>query len=371
MKIGILTQPLHNNYGGLLQCYAMRIILKRMGHASVILRRVNSYSLYFRIKRFLYRSLKIKSNGFPYDFAQKISIHTNAFVEKYIFTLSPLLNSTDKLAKESNECEAFLVGSDQVWRPEFSPCIGNYFLDFTRGRKVHRVAYAASFGVDEWEFTDKQTEFCAPLARMFDAVSVREDSAVYLCRKYFGVEAVHVLDPTLLLEREDYEALVVAEREEQSEGGLFCYVLDESAEKQSLVKRIAEQTGLIPFNCMPLLKPDGTECSGQISDYIYPAPTRWLRSFMDAEMVFTDSFHGCVFSIIFNKPFWVIGNKERGMGRFTSLLSMFGLENRLIMSETFEQVDIFASIDWDKVNKERIEWQKKSMQFLIKALSGK
>lgn len=85
---------------------------------------------------------------------------------------------------------------------------------------------------------------------------------------------------------------------------------------------------------------------------------------MDAEMVFTDSFHGCVFSIIFNKPFWVIGNKDRGNARFDSLLKLFNLEERRVNINSLKNIDSKLQIDWDKVNTIKREWQEKSLKFL-------
>ena len=373
MKIGILTQPLHNNYGGLFQCYALQTILKRMGHDAIVLQRTWGnppllVNLYNEARGFLHWLRKVRKKGYPYTMAKKVEIHTRAFAKKYIFPRSTLLYSTKSLTKASIGIDTFVVGSDQVWRPMYSPCIENYFLDFAQRRNVRRIAYAASFGIDEWEFTDEQTALCAPLARMFDAISVREDSAVGLCSKYLGVDATHVLDPTLLLARENYEALAIAEGETPSSGNLFCYVLDDGIETQELVRQIAERTSFTPFYCMPLRKYSINEHCGEISDYVYPSPTRWLRSFMDAEMVFTDSFHGCIFSIIFNKPFWVIGNKKRGMARFCSLLSMFDLEQRIVTPETFCMIDVLAPIDWEKVRNRHEEWRDKSIRFLMESL---
>ena len=104
--------------------------------------------------------------------------------------------------------------------------------------------------------------------------------------------------------------------------------------------------------------------------YQIPAVTKWLRGFMDAEYVITDSFHGCVFSIIFNKPFWAIGNIGRGMARFTSLLAMFGLEDRMLtdLCGIEEDFDFSKPIDWVSVNNIKQKWQKKSFDFLSKNL---
>ena len=101
-----------------------------------------------------------------------------------------------------------------------------------------------------------------------------------------------------------------------------------------------------------------------IKDYIVPSPTKWLRAFMDAKVVLTDSFHGCVFSIIFNKEFWVTGNKGRGNARFDSLLKQFGLENRRIDIDKINDVDFAEPIDWERVNSIKKEWQEKSINFL-------
>ena len=91
-----------------------------------------------------------------------------------------------------------------------------------------------------------------------------------------------------------------------------------------------------------------------------------MKSFMDAKMVVTDSFHGVVFSIIFNKPFWVVANISRGTARFTSILSLFNLEDRIV-NDTSE-MDWSKSIDWNKVNSLRNELKKKSLSILFNNL---
>ena len=101
---------------------------------------------------------------------------------------------------------------------------------------------------------------------------------------------------------------------------------------------------------------------------VLPSPEQWLRSFRDAQMVFVDSFHGAVFSIIYNKPFWVLGNKKRGMARFDSLLSLFGLQHRLITIDEIGRIDIFSPIQWECVNAKMKGLQAKSEQYLKEAL---
>ena len=234
--------------------------------------------------------------------------------------------------------------------------------------RTKRIAYAASFGVDEWEFSEEETFICKDLLKLFDGVSVRENSAVALCEKYFNrSDVIHVLDPTMLLEKEDYIRIVEKEKEPKSPGNLFCYILDGSSEKKQIIEFIASQISAVPFTQMPKCEITYENLRDRLEDCVYPSVTAWLRAFMDAEMVITDSFHGCVFSIIFNKPFWVIGNHSRGMARFDSLLSMFGLEGRLMSTDSIP-VELSSPIDWDRVNTIKKDWQEKSYNFLERNL---
>ncbi len=378
MKICILTQPLFTNYGGLLQAFALQTVLKRMGHeVRTEDRKPNNinrnFNIYIKciIKRILsFIPFQKRFYNLPSITEEQrlyIRQNTDLFIKKYITTTEPI-HTTDKIQFEKYGFDAYVVGSDQVWRPVYSYGLENYFLDFTIGKKVKRIAYAASFGVDDWEFSLKQTKRCSNLAKNFDLVTVREYSGIELCKKYLGVMAEHVLDPTMLLNKEDYESIVISENEKESPGNLFCYILDDDYEKQNIIKTISRSCNLTPFKVMPNLPFTSINAYKHLDDCIFPRVTQWLRAFMDAKMVITDSFHGCVFSIIFNKPFWVIGNKERGMARFNSLLTIFGLESRLLSPKKIEFNDFSSYIDWDQVNIKRKEWQEKSYKLLFNSL---
>jgi len=106
----------------------------------------------------------------------------------------------------------------------------------------------------------------------------------------------------------------------------------------------------------------------RIGDFVFPRVTTWLQAFMDAEMTVVDSFHGAVFSIIFNKPFWVIGNEKRGMVRFTSLLKMFHLEDRLVDEAELDNLDFHKAIDWNEVNSILEEKRRASKELLLENL---
>ncbi len=374
MKIGIITQPLAVNYGGLLQNYALQQVLKRMGHDVYTINRNNTpafyiSSPYIRLKFYIKQLIK-KILGRPtippYSDFLKIRQHCIKFVEKNI-TTTELFRKQEELQEIINKYgfEGYVVGSDQVWRPIYSLNIYNDFLDFCQDKKdIKRIAYAASFGVDNWEFNEEQSKECSRLAKLFDAISVREESGIRLCNEQLGIDAIHVLDPTLLLEKEDYIKLAEQNNEKESEGNLFCYILDTNDSIKRAIDNIENKMSLKSFQVKAKKSISAYNSKDNIEDYVIPSPTKWIRAFMDAKMVFTDSFHGCVFSIIFNKPFWVIGNKERGNARFDSLLKLFNVEDRRISLKDINNIDLTRPINWDAVNAIKEEWQNKSIEFI-------
>lgn len=374
MRIGILTQPLYCNYGGLVQCYALQETLKRLGHEPVVLQREwnRKYTLTGAINYYtkhLIKKLLGRQSSWHYYVSQErrdyIAQKTKKFIDKNINPRSRHCYTTEelKLEVERLKLDAIIVGSDQVWRPYYSPCQPNYFLDFlTDNNNIKRISYAASFGGDNWDWSEELTNQCAKLLQKFDAVSVRESSGIELCKKYFHVDAVQVLDPTMLLEKEDY--LSIIENHKTNRGNLFCYVLDRSEDKRNIISEISKRTGLKPFESMPELNDSVYNLYGEIDKAVYPPVEDWLSAFNEAKMVVTDSFHGTVFSIIFNKPFWVIGNEGRGMARFKSLLSMYGLENRLISKNSIKDINLKDNINWEEVNKNRQILKLKSLEFI-------
>lgn len=343
MKIGIITLPLHTNYGGILQAYALQTFLERMGHEVIVLSHKRKYSLtlwrmplsYTKriIKKYILgrKETRILAEKHQQKEYPIISQHTQKFIDTYIHTYN--IESFKNL--KSIDFDAFVVGSDQVWRPKyftslFKSNIDNAFLSFAREWDIKRISYAASFGTEDWEYTVEDTELCGELLRLFDVVTVREESAVRLCKEKLGVEASHVLDPTMLLNKEDYIKLFDVANTSKSSGNLLTYILDDTSEKTDVINKISKEKGLIPFRVNSKTKSP----HASVEERIQPPVETWLRGFYDAEFVVTDSFHACVFSIIFGKPFVVIGNKDRGMARFESLLKMFSLEDCLITADT-------------------------------------
>lgn len=372
-----MTQPLGKNYGGIMQAWALQQVLKRMGHEPVTIdRQPNAKSVQYRIARLGYRvAMKVLGRRkAPINFERYYSDiykHTDAFIKKHIVT-SKKLDSTDKLKKylSENPYDAIIIGSDQVWRPSYSPEIFNFYLDFMKKDKEITISYASSFGVDDWEYSKDQTEKCRELIRKFDAISVRELSGVALCKEKLNVNAKLVLDPTLLLNGSSYIEELNLTQNKLNNGKIFTYILDESDRKESLIKEIANKLKKEIFFSQPKIAT--TQDSIDINNYSYPPIEDWLASFCKADFIITDSFHGCVFSIIFNKPFLAISNNQRGASRFISLLKITNLEERLIREGQIINLEtILNPIDWTEVNSIVEHYRNTSMAFLESVLPFK
>lgn len=380
MKIGILTQRLHFNYGGLLQNYALQQVLKRAGYEVYTLDwAVGKRNLIWYVRvgglfiaHFLMPSRFEKPNIYRLNKDEDNAINANIydFINRYISRTKIVKCSADfKIISDSEGFNAFIVGSDQCWRPQFNRFQDQMFLNFVKERNdIIRIAYAASFGTSDWEYTPEMTQRCRSLAALFNLITVREDTGVSLCKKHLGVEAVHVLDPTMLLTKQDYVDLIKENNEPVSSGNLYYYFLDPSEIKMKAISQIEKDRGYKAFSIIPRYNSDHRtkeNIKHNLEQCIYPRVTSWLRAFLDAELVIVDSFHGMVFSIIFNKPFWVIGNEYRGMARFKSLLKIFNLEDRLISISDFSSIDLLTPINWEYVNNTLDQWRQRSKKLLL------
>lgn len=354
MKVAIVTQELMHNYGGVLQAYAMQEALRRIGHDPVTLdyfpRMAKWYYVLTQVNMLRYYLMRDRKHKFfPYPKKERRAEFAG-FMNKHIVLTHPVNKYTVSLLRKCR-AEAIVVGSDQVWRKIFHSDREqeDLFLKFARRVKMPKVAYAASFGTDKWEFSDGLTTRCAGYARLFTAISTREESGVELCRRYLGVDAVQMPDPTLLLDKGDY-ARLCNDIPVATESFLLAYILDVDDDKKRRIEDFAASMGLEVRFCTA-----GANAALSVE--------QWLAMFRDARFVITDSFHGTVFSIINNKDFYSIVNEWRGTDRFVSLLSHFGLGDRLLndVSSLPEQI---THVDWGKVNELRHNWQLEGYGFL-------
>lgn len=384
MKIGILTQPLQANYGGIIQNWALQQTLGRLGHQpETIFRQYESLKLslpwYFRRclswgkRLFKWVILRNKSVGLMNPFGRMyLSMDSNwlknpfadtTFVNDRIQKTKPLYSDAEmRRAIEHNNYDAFIVGSDQVWREEYSPSIQSYFLDFlSESDKRKRIAYAASFGKERDYISPENMSECRRLLGRFDAVSVREAEGVDIVRRDFGREQVEkVLDPTLLLSVDDYNN-IICPSDRHTSPYIASYILDNNDDKSAILSQLAADKGI------PVNKVDIELRAGKMATM-----SQWLANFADADFVVTDSFHGCVFSIIFGKPFIVIANVERGLGRFISLLGELSLSDRMIYcydDYIAHEPRLLTDIDYTSVRECLDTLRQKSLKYLSDALA--
>lgn len=363
MKIGILTLPLHINYGGILQAYALQEVLRRQGHQIKVIdkdlrpQRIDwlyKYPQRIFLKYVLGRKIPVFYEHLFFEEYKRKMVYILPFIETNIFRR--IVHNLSEIKRD--EFDVLVIGSDQIWRPSyflpFYKNIADAFGGFANRLGIKCLSYTASFGVDNLEEFDRKKrkkikkELCS-----FKSISVRESNGVDLCREYFGVDAVHVLDPTLFLSKRDYEALIgnqIPVRE-----GVMVYMLDPDSRKEQIIEKVKRQLNLSVF------------LTNKPGEKAQPSVEQWLAGFRDAEMIVTDSFHACVFSIIFRKPFVVVANTDRGISRIVSLLEIFGLQHHLVANS--DQIKSVSSYEIsDDVYSVLAEWRYRSMEFLLSSL---
>jgi hypothetical protein len=363
-KVGIITLPLKNNYGGIIQLIALYHFLEKQRFCPVW---VDKRQCYSPIKRLVIKLLEF--NPFykiydPKEFARsRIFLKIIApFLKTYLPERTSPIYNQKQLIKNTSDFHAIIAGSDQIWRLEYiKDNYPTYFLDFVPEEKK-KIAYAASFGKDYWEGGKESIDRVKNLLNNFDLITVREDSGVNICNETFGIENVHhVLDPSFLPDVSFYEEMI-KNQEFNEKTELFNYVLDPTEKSDELVKNIVQQQNL-NVHKIYLKESNFTKNDSLIA--------KWLAHFYYADFVVTDSFHGMVFSIIFNKQFLVVGNQKRGLTRFSSLLKLLKLEDRLLLeNENYNNLsDLFNNrINYETVNNVILESQRKSREYLIKNL---
>lgn len=337
MKIGILTSSIAGNIGGIMQNYALQQVLKSMGHQPVT---IDHYTPYSRI-RWAASRVKQWADGrhgrVPFPWYGRIgSRRVLRFAFAHIDRTRPV-TMVDARLVEQCRLDAIVVGSDQVWRLEYND-IPTMFLDFLGQSAIKRVAYAASFGVERWDYPDELTAQCRRLASRFDAISVREAGDVALCSAYLGATATHVTDPTLLLDRSAY-ARLCAGIPPSPTPTLFAYILDLTPDKRRQAEQLARHMGLS-------LRLMSAESNLQRRDSV----EGWLAGLRDATFVLTDSYHGTLLAVLHNKDFATLNNVRRGQSRFKSILGQLGLTDRLVAGDIGPTDTALGPIDWPRVN---------------------
>jgi hypothetical protein len=352
-KIGLLTfhDPEHRNYGAILQCHALCSVLRGMGHGVEVihyLRRGDRLGLAGRLRGWA------RGQFAPPVFDRFLGDH---------IPVSPPYPTPADLRRARHDYDLVIVGSDQVWRPQYGgaePLI--YFLDFL-DEGVRRVAYAASFGEDKWQGTDALADKARMALKRFAAVSVRERSGVAVCRDTFGIVATQALDPTLLAGRDCFDGIGLPA--EVGPAGIVSYRLHADVDFDESLEHVREATNLPVRN----LRPDPRTFLGKSYRRFIPVPD-WLAGIRDAAFVVTDSFHAVCFSLLFERPFVCIPNRRRGVARLRDLLTELHLEDRLVQGKA----DLLSRRGWQdappyaEVRSILAEQRSRAMAFLRDAI---
>lgn len=377
MRIGILTYHFSENFGALLQAYALRRWLIDHGHTAEFINYQPSYveqggnlllpTSKARIKAniktlYLYfANMQRKLAGNPDQ-----NLRFEEFRRDILGVSGPYFGSLESLQSAALDHDVMIAGSDQIWNPSAQKGLDPaYFLAFCSS-KIRKLSYAASFGKDTLapEFHDE----ARALINGLDAISIREQSGVEIAHQLTSRQIHCVPDPTLL--HTQYQELLNLSKDRQ-EGHVFCYALRTAEGIRQVAEMAAKkyQANIIsPYNIHRRWREIGTT--------VYPGPADWVRQIAHARCIVTNSFHGTVFSIIFRKPFVVVGlpgGKAGLNARAKNLLSSLGLMHRFLDAENSNRAGevLDQAIDWQSVELHQNALRAAGEDFLLNTLCEK
>lgn len=362
-RVGILTMPVKENYGGIIQAAALYHFLEKEGWQPFLIKKKYDESPAKAILRYILSNNPLYK---LYDYKnltkrEKRALELNRFINKFFVNKTKNTYNRKQFVKQASKFPTIIVGSDQVWRYKYvNKDYRYYFLDYLPPT-TKKISYAASFGVDIWEGPTPTKDVVTELLRGFYAVSVREDSGVIICNNTFNIPNVHhVLDPTFLPGLDFYER-IINEENLTKKVELFTYVLDKGNHVSQTLRYLSDRLK------MEVSSIELTNFQNSNN----PSIGEWLYYFRTASFVFTDSFHGVVFCILFEKQFVCLANKTRGYTRFESLLRMFDLQNRIVFDYDSSKLEKMLSdpIDYTKIRETKNRYVELSKEFLINNLN--
>jgi hypothetical protein len=338
MKIGIMTFWWSNdNYGQLLQCYALQKYLRNLGYEAFLIRYKHTEENRYSIRRLIkiFSPLKVVKYFTRQKRLEKISKepnrHFESFRSEYLVQSSKLYISYDELKRNPPDADCYIAGSDQIWNywnnklNYYKNAIHAYFLDFGSD-KIKRLSYAASWGGSC--IPNEYIKEITPLLKRFDYVSVREESGIELCKECGYDSAECVCDPTLLLSAEYYRNLYNENPIRKIDKKyLLVYMLSNEIDlNKDIIKKFASENNLKIINI---------SIGGVFDDFpkYYATIPEWLYLIDNAEYIITNSFHGSVFCTIFHKQFGIVPRITKFSymnDRFEMLFKLLGLKKRYI-----------------------------------------
>lgn len=352
MKVGIVTL-LGNNYGGILQAYALKKTLEKLDVEVVNINYVlssDSKKLKIKdvVKKFIYKSRNNKFKEF----------------KKLYLNLTEPINDIKQFSEEKFECDAYIAGSDQIWNQQIAMKDREvYFLSFINNAK--KISYAASVGRDNIE--DNEKGKIGNLLNRFDKISIREKTGVDLYQPLTKNKIENVLDPTLLLSNNEWDEIVNDENTINEEY-IFSYTLGADAKTLGFIEAIASKLNknIVEISYKKNFK-------NEIKNINTAGPKEFIGLVKNSKYVLTNSFHGMVFSILNKKEFFVF-KRGKMNSRIYDLLKILNIEERILDIEKItdiSEIDITAEIDYDKVYDILEKEKEKSLNFLKQALDIK
>lgn len=337
MKVGILTFHDADNYGAVLQAYGLKKSLSNYVDCEII----NYYNDYFHRTSVPSGILaKIMGKVHKKALERKKKAFKN-FRDQYLTCGSPVIND-DQLEALNDRIDLFISGSDQVWNLNCSGGKKCYFLPFVKDNNK-KCSYAVSFGTDYPQLDDEYKEFI----RQFNKIAMRESSGCTYVKDVIGRENVRVLDPTLLLRASEWDNLLKTENIKAPKGRfILIYEVVNGKNMEEFAQKLEKEKGL-PVYCITA----SNRIKKGIKTIRSAGPIDWLSLIKNSEYVITNSFHGLVFSLIFNKQFFVelLPPPAATNARMIEMLSSVGLENRVI--DEHSQISNFDQISYENVNR--------------------
>ena len=377
-RIGIITILKVNNYGAELQAFATQKILQMMGYDAEIIdylfyknprhkrTRLSTPTVKMSFGKHLKERLyPIIANWKSRKFRNAQSKRDEKFEQFHRDNTkqSECYRTLDDLKAAKLDYDVIMSGSDQVWNPGIYSSLDPYLLRFGT-KEMKRIAYASSFGVSN--VPDDVVEYYRESLSDYSAIGVREDKAVDLVKRLSGKDARLVLDPTLLLNREQWMQ-VAKPVQLPCKKYILIYELANVPYIKQLALHISKETGLPIVRICKNASVEDVE--PEITNIIDAGPAEFLSLFDRAEYVVTNSFHGTAFSINFGKNFYtVIPNGKDNNSRQRSILKLMGCEERLVMEgSSFPKI---IPADTDKISRRLDAERINSLNFLKTAIDG-
>lgn len=376
--VGIITIQKCDNFGSDLQAYALQRKLQLLGYDAENIdylfyknrRHIKTrmsrpcfhVSLINRIKEYLYPKKQFLSRIFHLKEDRNRRKKFDSFVSSN-FRLSREYRTVDDLYKKPPQYDVYIVGSDELWNPRCNSTILPYFLDFAP-KGASRISYAASTGGHD--VYDEQTQ--SIFKRYLDCfyrISMREKSSCEYFSKMLCRAVEHVVDPTLLLTAHDWDKVAAPVQVEQP--CIVVYDLISSPTIWAVARRIAASTGQ---KIVRVCGEVGMRKMPSVVQYSEIGPGEFISLISKASCVITNSFHGTVFAILYQRPFYfIVPSHMTDSGRVGSLLQSLGLEERMLWEKDADRIQGLTMINYEEPFRRLEGLRRSSVEFLTQTLA--